>query len=51
MKSSIDTELPKRAMPQTDIVEPIRAKLLIARDEPRLTKSSIDSEDPIRAQP
>jgi hypothetical protein len=33
-------------MPNTDKVEPKRAKLLMAIDEPRCTKSITDIEDP-----
>lgn len=50
-KSRIDKEAPSRVTPNSDTVDPSRAKLLNARDDPITTKSSTDSEEPSCAIP
>jgi hypothetical protein len=53
VKSRTDKENtePNLAMPSTAKEDPIRKKLLRAREEPRLTNSKTDSDEPIRVQP
>ena len=50
-KSSVESPLPKRAMPSTLVDEPSRAKERSERLDPRYTQSRVDNEDPKRVAP
>jgi hypothetical protein len=50
-KSSTDMEDPRRAIPKTDNVEPIRGILRSEREDPTWAKSRTDSADAKRLTP
>jgi hypothetical protein len=49
--SKTEIEEPRRAIPYTDRLAPIREKRRRDSEEAMLTKSSTDSDDPKRAKP
>jgi hypothetical protein len=51
MKSSTESELPRRLIPYADSVDPTRKKLRMLKLLPRYTKSRTLRLDPIRMTP
>jgi hypothetical protein len=51
MKSKTDREEPSRAIPYTDIEDPMRINVLRDKEEAKCTKSNTDKEEPRRDMP